>query len=177
MNNIQNFEEFEFQLMVESLNSPYDIEWLLISDIKYNGKFNNGKFLIVVENFGYNCWFFKFYQFDEEQNKYVDNLNPKDNLSNYSESTKVLGTVRKAFFEFIELVKPNGIFFIAIDKSKSRKSIYDLFCNQVVLKYRSYIKNKFIDDEYDYNIFCLYNDKKLLTVIRKTIYEKFGIIF
>ena len=177
MKNIKNYDEFEIGELFESINNPYNITLEKISNDKYIIKFNNDKFLIEILDLsnGNDCWFYKFYRFDDNKNEYVDNLNPIENKNDYGESTKILGTVKKAFEDFINFKNPNGIYFIAYDKSKSRKSIYDLFLNGFTKIHKEYIKDKFYQD--DAILYCLYKNKIYSKIMRKTVFDKYGILF
>lgn len=171
---MKNFEEFnDLIVLLEDLNSSFDVKWNGLVGLFEDKK--NVKYKIEIINLIDNEWMFKFYRWDKNKNEFVSSLNPKNNSLEYADSSNVLGTIRSSFLYFIEKYNPDSVSFMAIDNSKSRKDLYDLFCEWIVNKKEKYSNISYLNDEY--KLYILYKDKENIKNIIKSIHNKFNILF
>jgi hypothetical protein len=172
---ITNFSEYdELKILFEDLNFSFDIEWEKQTEDEHIGYFDEEKYQIEIINLIDNNWFFKFYRWDDKSQEYVSNINLKDEQLSSKDASNVLGTIRHTILEFVKDNKPQSISFIAADESKSRKSLYNLFSNELVNKF---LYKKIVYELDDYKIFVLYTEKNDKIKIRKAIFDKYGLLF
>ena len=173
---MKNFKDFdELVELLESLNFSYDVQWKEKTIFKQVGYFKDEQYKIECYNFIDNNWFFKFYKFDNEIEDFVTSINPKEKTLSFTESSNILGTIRRTILDFIKSEEPNSVSFIAIDNSKGRKGLYDLFSNEIINKYNKYKNISYLQD--NYKLYIIFKDKKDIIKIRKAIYDEYKILF
>lgn len=136
MKNIKTYEEYDsrihnfFDNLSETLNNPFDVKYSVEDNVIY-GSFNDGliDYLIVAEIILDGFIVFKFKAKDDGIN-YTTELNNKRGVEKY----RVLATVKQSLYYFLDEVKPRGIIFGALDKSRGRKKVYDRFIDEYLSK-------------------------------------------
>jgi len=128
INEFQKFIQTHVDKFNEAFNNPYTITWTKKAE-EWLGEFTSdkNKYNITIKEIEDRVFEFKYSKNEKFQlNKTAD---PK--------VFKILGTIKNAFFEFIE-TSPNGIIFGALDNENSRKKIYHIMCDMIVKFYPNY---------------------------------------
>ncbi len=163
---IKSFKELT-KCIKEALNSPIEVKWnKLESDWVGTFQTDKNEYSIIIQEQKYGIWKYKFF--------FVKNNKLSIKMTNYKYDTfKVLSTVYKSLFDFLDEVKPNGIIFGSDNDSPTRVKLYTKFSNECVKKYGYTLYETAYDDE-DINptIYVLYyklNPDELFDVIKIVI--------
>ena len=125
---IKSFEELAKGIK-EALDSPIEVKWnKLKSDWIGTFQTDKNEYNITIQEQKYDIWKYKFF--------FVENDKLSIKMTNYNYDTfKVLATIYKSAFDFLDEVKPNGIIFGADNDSPNRVKLYTKFSNECVNKY------------------------------------------
>lgn len=125
---IKSFEELTKGIK-EALDSPIEVKWnKLKSDWIGTFQTDKNEYNITIQEQKYDIWKYKFF--------FVENDKLSIKMTNYNYDTfKVLATIYKSAFDFLDEVKPNGIIFGADNDSPNRVKLYTKFSNECVKKY------------------------------------------
>ena len=172
MSKIKSFDEL-FDNIKESLDNPLPIKWTKLST-DWVGVFNtdNNEYNIVISLQDYDVWKFKY--FIKKDNR----LSIK--LTNFNYDTfKVLSTIYKSIYEFIDEVHPNGLIFGAENDSPNRVKLYSNFCKKCSEKYEYKLyETSFGKEEVNPTLYVLYhelNKKELYLICKKVIDEEMNL--
>lgn len=163
---IKSFDELTKGIK-ESLDSPIDIKWnKLESDWIGTFQTDKNEYNIIIQKQKYDIWKYKFF--------FVNNDKLSIKMTNYNYDTfKVLATIYKSLFDFLDEIKPNGIIFGADNDSPTRIKLYTKFSNECVEKYDYILYEKSYGDKVvNPTIYVLYhklNPNELLEVIKIVI--------
>jgi len=169
---IKSFDEL-FTNIKEALDSPIKVNWIK-TKMDWIGSFNTDKntYSIIISKQDYDIWKFKY--FLEKEGK----LSIKMTKFDY-DVFKVISTVYKSAFDFIEEVNPNGLIFGADNDSPTRVKFYSKFSNDCVEKYNYKLyESSFGNEKVNPTLFVLYyelTNKELYNIIKKITEEEFGI--
>lgn len=166
MDNIQNIDDFFEEFFKESFDSKIlEINWKdSPNSLKGIFEVNDKKYQINCIHKGNNIWTYDFYYYEKDFNRFSPELtySGKDMFS-------ILKTTEYGMEYLYAIKKVEAIIFGASDRSKSRKSIYQTFC-QKYAKERDLIYLTKVyhneDDNSDRQVYILYNkniDKDILT--------------
>ena len=164
---IKKLDEY-FKIISEAFDSPLPIRWVDKDSILI-GLFtvNDNIFQINCINKTNNIWKYDFYIMDKEKN-----FSP-ELTKNEKDKYRVLPTIKSGMKYLIDNKKVNAIVFGAVDKSKSRKKLYESFCMDFARNNNFEYYTKLQDDK---QMFVLYKsniDKNILmNTIIKTIEEE-----
>ncbi len=156
----------------EALDNPLEIKWI-DKDFEISGFFtlNKSAYNIRCINKGDNIWTYKFYKFDDKEQKLSPDLsNDKKNVF------RVLPTIKIGFDYIINLKNPDALIFGALDKSEGRKKLYNSFCEELIKNYDyKYTTNR----KEDRQIFILYkpsiDENILMNKVEEIILEEIDI--
>lgn len=125
---IKSFEELTKGIK-ESLDSSIEVKWnKLKSDWIGTFQTDKNEYNITIQEQKYDIWKYKFF--------FVENDKLSIKMTDYNYDTfKVLATIYKSAFDFLDEVKPNGIIFGADNDSPNRVKLYTKFSNECVKKY------------------------------------------
>jgi len=180
MKNYDNYKELKeledlLNQLTEDLNFSYDIEWEKDNN-DYVGYFLNNEIMFQFTDIGDDSWFYKFFRLDPETDMYTTELNITD-LYNYEKKTNILGTIKNSIIEFIKTHNPKSVCFSSIDKSKARKNIYELFCEEIknTFNYKYGVLN---DVKNPYNhLFIIYSNVDNIKHIKGYFIKKYKITY
>lgn len=169
---IKSFEEL-FKNINESLESPIEVNWIK-TNTHWVGSFNTDKnnYRIVISNEMNDIWKFKYFL------KSNSGLSVKMTELNY-DVWKVLSTIYKSVYDFIDEVNPNGIIFGADNDSSTRVKFYSTFSDKCSKKYnyKKYEKS-FGEEEVNPTIYVLYREltpDELYKIIEKVTNDELGL--
>lgn len=164
MKNIKDYNEYNkidvyINSVFEAIDNPLEVEYSFIDDVLY-GTFNDGKtdYVIEAEHIIHNFFTFKFKANDNGE--YTVDLNNNRGVEKY----RVLATVKNSLFFILDELKPNGVIFGALDKSKGRKRLYDKFVEEYLLKNPN--KDSTIKEQNNEKVYLIHNkDEDIETII------------
>jgi hypothetical protein len=139
MTNILNFDKY-LDSLFESMNSPKNIEWKEKGEKKWLGYFNvdKHKYMIRIFNNGNSIYSGKFFIEDENKDWSPDMIG-----ENKATNTMiVMSTIKKAYFEFFEIVDINAMVISSTGNSKGKRFLYNLFCNECIKMKPNFIYEK-----------------------------------
>ena len=173
MKKYDNFQELENILnkIYEDLEFSYDIEWE-INKASYIGYFLDDEIMIDISEIEKNIWFYKFFRLDPTTDSYTTELNATE-LYDYEKKTNILGTIKNSINFFLENENPTSLYFTALDESKGRKNIYELFCIEMKKHNYQYVVYK---NEGKY-LYIIYNDIDCIKKIKDYFIKKYNIVF
>lgn len=172
MKNIKQFSEISFKIK-ESLNTPIKVDWIK-TDMDWIGSFNTdkNKYVINITFVDFDVWKFKYFLENEGR------LSIKMTKFDY-DVFKVISTIYKSIFEFIDEINPNGLIFGADNDSKTRVKFYSKFSNECVEKYNYKLyESSFGNDKVNPTLYVLYHEldkKELFAIIKSVTEDEFGI--
>lgn len=172
MKNIKSFDDL-FDNIAEALDQPLPVKWIK-SPTNWVGVFstNENEYNIVISNQEFDVWKFKY--FIKKENKLSTELT---NL-NY-DVFKVLSTIYKSIYDFIDELDPNGIIFGAENDSPTRVKLYSRFSSECSKKYGYKVYTKaYGNDDVNPTLYVLYrtlSPDELFSVVKKVTDEELGI--
>lgn len=161
-----------FDNIKEALDQPLPVKWVK-SSTNWVGIFNtdNNEYNIVISKEDYDIWKYKF--FIKKDGK----LSTK--LTDLYIVYKVLYTIYKSAYDFIDEVNPNGIIFGAENDSPTRVKFYSRFSNECSRKYKYILyETAFGNNDINPTLYVLYRKltpDELYNVIKKITDEEIGI--
>jgi len=164
---IKKLDEY-FKIISEAFDNPLPIRWVDKDSILI-GLFtvNDNIFQINCINKTNNIWKYDFYIMDKDKN-----FSP-ELTKNEKDKYRVLPTIKSGMKYLIDNKKVNAIVFGTVDKSKSRKKLYESFCNDFSKENNFDFYTNIQDDK---QIFVMYKkniDKNILTdIIIKIVDEE-----
>lgn len=169
---IKSFDELTKGIK-ESLDSPIEVRWnKLESDWIGTFQTDENEYKIIIQEQKYDIWKYKFF--------FVKNDTLSIKMTNYNYDTfKVLSTIYKSLFDFLDETKPNGIIFGADNDSPTRVKLYTKFSNECVEKYGyTLYETSYGDKDINPTIYVLYhelNPDELFDIIKLVIDSEAGI--
>lgn len=172
MTKIKSFDEL-FSSIREALDQPLTVNWYK-SPTNWVGVFNTSynEYNIVISKEDYDIWKYKFFI------KKNDKLSTKLTGLNY-DVYKVLSTIYKSAYYFIDEMNPNGIIFGSENDSPTRIKFYSRFSNECSNKYKYMLyETSFGDNDINPTLYVLYKKltpDELYSVIKKVTDDEIGI--
>lgn len=169
---IKSFDEL-FIGIKEALDHPISVDWIKTTT-NWVGNFStdNNQYVIIISKQDYGIWKFKYFL------KENGRLSVK--LTKYRYDVfKVISTIRKSVYDFIDEVNPNGLIFGADNDSYTRVKFYSRFSDECVEKYNYKLyKSSFGSDEVNPTIYVLYyklDPEELYDIIKKISDDEMGV--
>lgn len=172
MKNIKSFDDL-FDNITEALDQPLPVKWIK-SPTNWVGIFDTteNEYNIVITKEDYDVWKYKYYLKKEGK------LSTKLTNLNY-DVYKVLSTINRSVYDFIDEVSPNGLIFGAENDSPTRVKFYSKFSNNCSKKYGYRLYTK-AHGQSDVNptLYILYHKlspEELFTVMKRVTDDELGL--
>lgn len=148
---IDKYQEY-VDRMNELFENKVDVQWNNKPNTLY-GKFSiiDHEYLIVINKENFNTISTNFYMKDGDY--WLTDLT---NINDMFVISRVLSTVKYQLEEYVKLNQPDAIIFLASDKSRGRKTLYNRFCHEFQRNF-NYNYNKYENNAEKITIFVLFN--------------------